>query len=63
MDSLSSVVILRHSAFAKNLKVDFLLFRVVEGNMEVVFDFAFELVDTSALSLGFVVKLVEKIVY
>ena len=48
MDSLSSVVILRHLAFAKNLKVDFLLFRVVEGNMEVVFHFAFELVDTSA---------------
>ena len=45
MDSLSSVVILRHLAFVKNLKVDFLLFRVVEGNMGVVFHFAFELVD------------------
>ena len=63
MDSLSSVVILRHLAFAKNLKVDFLLFRVVEDNMEVVFHFAFELADTSALLLGFVVELVEKIVY
>ena len=48
MDSLSSVVTLRHLAFAKNLKVDFLLFRVAEGNMGVVFHFAFELVDTSA---------------
>ena len=44
MDSLSFVVILRHLAFAKNLKVDFLLFRVAEDNMEVVFHFAFELV-------------------
>ena len=43
----SKVVILRHLAFVKNLKVDFLLFRVVEGNMGVVFHFAFELVDTS----------------
>ena len=48
MDSLSFVVILRHLAFAKNLKVDFLLFRFAEGNMEVVFHFPFELVDTSA---------------
>ena len=48
MDSLSSVVILRHLAFPKTLKVDFLLFRDVEGNMGVVFHFAFELVDTSA---------------
>ena len=48
MDSLSSVVILRHLAFPKNLRVDFLLFRVIEGNMGVVFHFAFELVDTSA---------------
>ena len=48
MDSLSSVVTLRHLAFAKNLKVDLLLFRVAEGNMGVVFHFAFELVDTSA---------------
>ena len=62
MDSLSSVVILRHLAFAKNLKVDFLLFYVAEGNMEAVFHFAFELVDKNALTLGFVVVLVEKIV-
>ena len=48
MDSFSSVVILRRLAFAKNLKVDFLLFRVAEDNMEVLFHFAFELVDTSA---------------
>ena len=48
MGSLSSVVILRHLAFAKILKVDFLLFRVAEGKMEVVFHFTFELVDTSA---------------
>ena len=48
MGSLSSVVILRHLAFAKNLKVDFLLFRVAESNMEAVFHFAIELVDTSA---------------
>ena len=47
MDSLSFVMILRHLAFVKNLKVDFLLFRVVEGNMGVVFHFAFVLVDTS----------------
>ena len=63
MDSLSFVVILRHLAFVKNLTVDFLLFRVVEGNMGVVFHFAFELVDTGVRSLGFVVELVEKIVY
>ena len=62
MDSLSSVVILRHLAFVKNLKVDFLLFRVAEGNMEAVFHFAFELVDKNALTLGFVVVLFEKIV-
>ena len=48
MDSLSSVVILRHLAFVKNLKVDFLLFRVAKGNMEAVFHFAFELVDKNA---------------
>ena len=47
MDSLSFVVILRHLEFVKNLKVDFLLFHVVEGNMGVVFHFAFELVDMS----------------
>ena len=46
MDSLSFVMILRHLAFVKNLKVVFLLFRVV-GNMGVVFHFAFVLVDTS----------------
>ena len=62
MDSFSSVVILRHLAFAKNLKVDFLLFRVAEGNMEAVFHFAFELVDKNALTLDFVVVLVEKLV-
>ena len=48
MDSLSSAVILPHLAFAKKLKVDFLLFRVAEGNMGAVFLFAFELVDMSA---------------
>ena len=63
MDLLSSLVILRHLAFAKNLIVDFLLFRVAEGNMEAVFDFAFELVDKNALTLDFVVVVVEKIVY
>ena len=47
MDSLSFVMILRHLAFVRNLRVDSLLFRVVEGNMEVVFHFAFVLVDTS----------------
>ena len=47
MGSLSFVMILRHLAFLKNLRVDFLLFRVVEGNMGVVFHFAFVLVDTS----------------
>ena len=47
MDSLSFVVILRHLAFVKNLKVDSLLFRVVEDNMGVGFRFAFELVGTS----------------
>ena len=62
MDSLSSVVILRHLAFAKNLKVDFLLFRVAEGIMEAVFNFAFQLVDKIALKLDFVVVLNEKIV-
>ena len=63
MDSLSLVVILRHLAFVKSLKVDFLLFRVAEGNMEAVFRFIFELVDKNALTLGFVVVLVEKTVY
>ena len=63
MDSLSFVIILLHLAFEKNLKVDFLLFRVVEDNMGVVFHFAFVLVDTIVQSLGFVVELVEKIVY
>ena len=62
MDSLSSVVILRHLVFAKNLKVDFLLFRVAEGNVEAVFHFAFELVDKNAFTLDFVVVLIEKIV-
>ena len=62
MDSLSFVVILRHLAFVKNLKVDFLLFRVAEGNTEAEFHFAFELVDKKALTLGFAVVLVEKIV-
>ena len=62
MDSLSFVVILRHLAFAKNLKVDFLLFRVAEDNMGAVFHFAFELDDKSAMTLDFVVVLVEKIV-
>ena len=47
MDSLSFVMILLHLAFVKNSKVYFLLFRVVEGNMEVIFHFAFVLVDTS----------------
>ena len=55
-------MILRHLAFARNLKVDFLLFRVAEGNLEAVFHFAFELVDKNALELDFVVVLVEKIV-
>ena len=50
-------------AFEKNLKVDFLLFRVVEDNMGMVFHFAFVLVGTSLQSLGFVAELVEKIVY
>ena len=45
MDSLSFVMILRHLAFVKNLRVDFLLFRVVEDNMGVVFHFAFVLVE------------------
>ena len=62
MDSLSSVVIRRHLAFAKNLKLDFLLFRVAEGNMEAVFHFAFELIAKNALTMDFVVVLVEKIV-
>ena len=62
MDSLSSAVIMRYLAFVKKLKVDFLSFRVAEGNMEAVFHFAFELVDKNALTLGFVVVLVEKIV-
>ena len=63
MDSSSFVMILLHLAFEKNLKVDFLLFRVVEDNMGVVFHFAFVLVGTSLQSLGFVAELVEKIVY
>ena len=46
----------------KNLKVDFLLFRVAGGNMEAVFHFAFDLVDKYAQSMGFVAVLVEKIV-
>ena len=59
MDSLSSVVILRHLGFVKNLKVDFLLFHVAEDNMEAVYHFAFKLVGKNALTLGFVVVLVE----
>ena len=35
---------------------------VAEGNMEAVFHFAFELVDKNALTLDFVVVLVENIV-
>ena len=62
MDSLSFVVTLRHLAFVKNLKVDFLLYRVAEGNMEAVFNFSFQLIDKIALKLDFVVVLVEKIV-
>ena len=53
MDSSSFVMILLHLAFEKNLKVDFLLFRVVEDNMGVVFHFTFVLVGTSLQSLGF----------
>ena len=41
-------MILRHLAFLKSLKVDFLLFRVAGGNMDAVFHFAFELVDQNA---------------
>ena len=41
-------MILRHLAFVKNLKVDFLLFHVAGGNMEAVVHFAFELVDKNA---------------
>ena len=63
MDSSSFVMILLHLAFEKNLKVDFLLFRVVEDNMGVVFHFAFVLVGTSLQSLGFVAELVGKIYY
>ena len=63
MDSSSFVMILLHLAFEKNLKVDFLLFRVVEDNMGVVFHFAFVLVGTSLQSLGFVVELVVDFVY
>ena len=63
MDSLSFVMILLRLAFEKNLKVDFLLFRVVEDNIGVVFHFSFVLVGTSLQSLGFVAELVENIVY
>ena len=56
MDSLSSVLILRHLAFVKNLSVDFLLFHVVSNNMVVVFHFAFVLVDNNQYFLGFVSK-------
>ena len=45
--------------FCENLKVDFLLFRVAEGDMEAVFHFAFELVDKNALTMGFVAVLVD----
>ena len=62
MDSYSSVVILRHLALVKSLKVDFLLFHVAEDNMEEVIHFAFESVGMNALTLGFVVVQVEKIV-
>ena len=55
-------MILRHLAFVKCLKVDFLLFHVAEGNMEAVFPCAFGLVDKNAWTFGFVVVLVEKIV-
>ena len=56
MDSLLSVVILRHLAFVKNLSVDFLLFHVVSNDMVVVFHFAFVLVDNNQYLLGFVSK-------
>ena len=59
---ICTVVILWHLAFVKNLKVDFLLFRVAEGNMEAVFRFVFELVDKNELTFDFVVVLFEKIV-
>ena len=48
-------MILRHLAFVKVLKVDFLLFHVAEDNMEAVFHFVFGLGDKNALTLGFVV--------
>ena len=59
MDSSSFVVILRRLVFEKSFNFDFLLFCVAEGNMEAVFHFAFELVDKNALTLDFVVVLVE----
>ena len=46
----------------RNLKVDFLLFHVAEDNMEAVFHFAFESVGKNALTLGFEVVCVGKIV-
>ena len=55
MDSYSSAVILRHLAFVRSLKVDFLLFHVAEDNVEAVFHFAFESAGKNPLTLGFVV--------
>ena len=48
-------MILRHLAFVRSLKVDFLLFHVAKDNMEAVFHFAFESVGKKTLTLGFVV--------
>ena len=56
MGSLSSVVILRHLAFVKNLSVDFLLFHFVVNNMVVVFRFVFVLVDNNQYLLDFLNK-------
>ena len=55
---LCSSILKYHAIF----EIYFFIFRVAEGNMEAVFHFAFELVDKNALTLDFVVVLVEKIV-
>ena len=56
-------MILRHSAFVKNLLVDSLLFHAAVGIMVEVFHFPFVLVDKNLYWRGFASVLVDKIVY
>ena len=61
MDSYSFVMVLRHLAFVKNLKVDSLLFHVAVNKVVAGFHFAFALIDKNLQYFASV--LVNKIVY